>query len=73
MRAWTGSSAPPPTCAYEWQQSTDGKRWTNLPMTLEAKTGVSGLTPGSTYYFRVQSFVKTGAENWSQVVSLLVT
>jgi hypothetical protein len=58
--------------AYDWQYSTDQKTWTTLPMTLQAKTGVSGLTAGTTYYFRVQSLIKTGTENWSQIVSLMV-
>ena len=41
--------------------------WTTLPMTLQAKTGVSRLTAGTTYYFRVQAVTRTGAENWSQI------
>ena len=60
------------TAAYEWQYSTDQKTWTSLPMTLQAKTGVSGLTAGTTYYFRVQPVTRTGAESWSQIVTLLV-
>jgi hypothetical protein len=52
--------------------STDQKTWTSLPMTLQAKTGVSGLTAGTTYYFRVQPVTRTGAESWSQIVTLLV-
>jgi hypothetical protein len=60
------------TAAYDWQYSTDQKTWTTLPMTLQAKTGVSGLTAGTTYYFRVQSLIRTGTENWSQIVSLMV-
>jgi hypothetical protein len=61
-----------PRAAYEWQYSLDQKTWTTLPLTLQARTGVSGLTVGSTYYFRVQPVVPTGVENWSQVVSLVV-
>jgi hypothetical protein len=60
------------TAAYDWQYSTDQKTWTTAPMTLQAKTGVSGLTVGTMYYFRVQAVTRTGAENWSQIVSLLV-
>jgi hypothetical protein len=60
------------SAAYEWQYSIDQKAWTTLPLTLQAKTGVSGLTAGTTYYFRVQPVVRSGAENWSQQVSLLV-
>ena len=59
------------TAAYDWQYSTDQKTWTTLPMTLQAKTGVTGLASGTTYYFRVQVLIRTGAENWSQIVSLM--
>jgi hypothetical protein len=59
--------------AYNWQYSLDQKTWTSLPQTLVAKTGVSGLTAGSIYYFRDQSLTPKGGESdWGQVVSLLV-
>jgi hypothetical protein len=59
--------------AYTWQYSTDQKTWTTLPETLSAKTGVSGLTSATTYYFRVQSVTpKGGLGNFGQIVSLLV-
>jgi hypothetical protein len=61
------------TAAYEWQYSTDQKTWTTLPLTLQAKTGVSGLTPATVYSFRVQEVTRTGVENWSQIVTLLVS
>jgi hypothetical protein len=60
------------TAAYEWQYSLDQKTWTTLPITVKAKTGVSGLTVATTYYFRVQVVTSAGVENWSQVVSALV-
>ena len=41
-------------------------------MTLQAKTGVTGLISGTTYYFRVQVLIRTGTENRSQIVSLLI-
>jgi HWE histidine kinase len=59
--------------AYDWQYSTDAKTWTTLPQTLQAKTKVIGLTAGTVYSFRVQALVRTGEENWSQVVSMLVS
>lgn len=59
--------------SYEWQSSTDQKTWTQLPVTLQAKTDVLALTPGTTYYFRVRPVTKDGEGNWTQVVSLLVT
>ncbi len=61
------------TAAYEWSYSTDQKTWTALPSTLEAKTGVAGLTAGTTYYFRVQPLTRDGLQNASQIVSLLVS
>jgi len=59
--------------AYNWQYSIDKKTWTPLPQTLKAKTGVSGLTAATTYYFRCQALTPKGGESdWGQVVSFLV-
>jgi hypothetical protein len=58
--------------AYDWQYSTDQKTWTPIPATLQAKTGVSGLTAGTVYYFRVQPLTRTGEQNWSGLVSFMV-
>jgi hypothetical protein len=66
------AKAPAHRASYAWQYSTDQKAWTSVPQTLQAKTGVSGLTAGTTYYFRVQVLTMTGEGDWSQIVSLLV-
>jgi hypothetical protein len=59
--------------AYNWQYSLDQKTWTSLPQTLVAKTGLSGLTAATVYYFRNQTQTPKGGEsNWGQVVSFLV-
>lgn len=67
--------------SYEWQMSmlpaslkTDSPatQWTDLPSTLQAKTEVSGLTPGSTMQFRYRAVTKSGEGSWSQVVSIIV-
>ncbi len=58
--------------SYIWQYSTDQKTWTNVPQTLKAKVGVSGLTVGTQYYFRFQSVTPTGLGDWSQTVALMV-
>ena len=59
--------------AYNWQYSIDQKTWTSLPQTLKAKTGVSGLTSATTYYFRSQALTPKGGEgDWGQIISLLV-
>jgi hypothetical protein len=58
--------------AYSWQYSTDQKTWTSVPPTIQAKTGVSGLTSGTLYYFRMQPLTPTGEGDWTQIVSLLV-
>jgi hypothetical protein len=59
--------------SYEWQYSADGgKTWVTVPATLQAKTTVTGLTPGATVEFRFKSVVKTGESDWSAPVSLLV-
>jgi hypothetical protein len=59
--------------SYEWETSTDGgKTWQMSPSTLQAKTTVSGLVPGSNMMFRYRPVTKTGEADWSQPVSLIV-
>ena len=58
---------------YEWGMSTDGgKTWPSLPFTLQAKTVVEGLVPGSTVMFRYRPTTKGGGGNWSQTISFIV-
>jgi hypothetical protein len=59
--------------SYEWQYSSDGgKTWVTAPATLQAKTKVPGLQPGSTVHFKYRAVTKTGEGDWSQAVSLIV-
>jgi hypothetical protein len=59
--------------SYEWQYSTDGgKTWLPLPPTLQAKTSIAGLLPGSAAEFKYRAVTRTGAEDWSPAVSLLI-
>jgi hypothetical protein len=59
--------------SYEWQYSSDGgKTWLTLPPTLQAKTSIAGLTPGSTAEFKYRPVTRTGADDWSPAVSLLI-
>ena len=59
--------------SYEWQYSTDGgKTWIVAPVTLQAKTSVTGLAVGSTVVFRYRAVLKGGEGDWSQTVALLV-
>jgi len=58
--------------SYVWQYSTDQKTWTTAPATLQSKSGVSGLTAGTQYYFRVQPLTTAGVGDWSQTVTLIV-
>ena len=59
--------------SYEWQYSTDGgKTWQSAPVTLQAKTTISGLAPGATVTFRYRGVTKTGEGDWSQLVTLIV-
>jgi len=59
--------------SYEWQYSTDGgKTWVLAPVTLQAKTTISGLTPGATVQFRYRPVTRTGEGDWSQTIVMLV-
>jgi hypothetical protein len=60
--------------AHEWEYSLDaGKTWTAAPTTLQAKTTITGLTPGSSLLVRHRAITKTGASDWSAPVPLIVT
>jgi hypothetical protein len=62
-----------PRAAYEWQASSDGgKTWQLLRVTMQAKTTMSGLTPGSIWCFRFRAVTKAGEGDWSNVVSVVV-
>jgi hypothetical protein len=59
--------------AYAWQYSADGgKTWTNAPATPLAHTTLEGLTPLTTYAFRVAVTVSQTVGAWSQAVALVV-
>lgn len=59
--------------SYEWESSADGGRtWVLLPVTMQAKTTVTGLAPGSTACFRYRPVTKDGEGDWSDPVSIVV-
>jgi hypothetical protein len=59
--------------SYDWQSSADGgKTWTSLSSTLQAKTTVTGLTPGSSVMFRSRALTRTGEGDWSQPITFIV-
>ncbi len=58
---------------FNWQLSPDGgKTWTNLPSTPLATTTAEGLTPMTTYAFRVSVTISKTQGEWSQAVTLFV-
>jgi len=81
VTAWLGGVK----ASHEWQYSVagsaaggtaqaphDDKAWTSAPPTLQAKTTIPGFTPGTTVYVRHRAVTKTGPDNWSQAVSMIV-
>jgi hypothetical protein len=66
------AKAQGPRTSYEWQWSTDGKTWSALPTTIQAKTSITGLIPGTTIYVRHAVVTKTGVGDFGQVVSTMV-
>ena len=60
--------------SYEWQYSIDGgKTWITAPVTLQAKTTIAGLLPGSTVLFKSRPVTKAGEGDWSQAASLVIS
>ena len=60
--------APRVRTSYDWQQSSDGESWIDLPRTMRADADVSELVAGSRYFFRYRTLTKEGVSDWSQVV-----
>ena len=58
---------------YEWAYSLDGgTTWIALPFTVQARTTVTGLKPGSKVGFRYRAVTKDGAGDWSEPVAMIV-
>jgi hypothetical protein len=57
---------------YYFQVSTDQKSWTSCPNIMKCTTTVTGLTVGTTCYFRVQIQTSKGLGDWSMPVSFVV-
>jgi hypothetical protein len=57
---------------FNWQWSTDGKTWSSLPSTPLADTEMTGLTPMTTYYFRVSVTISRVVGEWSQSTSVML-
>ena len=56
------SPSPPPRAAmYFFEFSADGKTWSACPNVMKCKTSLSGLTVGTTYYFRVHAQTRKGS------------
>lgn len=59
--------------SFEWEYSVDGgTTWLAMPPTIQAKTSITGLKPGSSVMFKYRSVTKTGASDWSQSITLPV-
>jgi hypothetical protein len=67
-----GKAARGRKAQFNWEWSSDGKTWNSVASTPYARTDVTGLTPMSTYSFRVSVTVGKVTGAWSQPVSILV-
>ena len=57
--------------SYEWEYSIDGgTTWLTMPPTIQAKTSLVGLKPGTSVMFKYRSVTKTGATDWSLPITL---
>ncbi len=71
--ALVGTASAHKRVTFNWEMSADGgKTWQALPSGSYASTTVSGLTPMTTYAFRVSVTVGNTPGAWSQAVSILV-
>jgi hypothetical protein len=56
---------------HEWQQSLDGKTWTDMQPTMQGRITASGFSAGQTVYFRHRTITKAGRSDWSQPISVM--
>jgi hypothetical protein len=57
--------------SYEWEYSIDGgTTFLAMAPTMQAKTSLAGLKPGSSVMFKYRSVTKAGASDWSQPITL---
>ncbi len=59
--------------SYHWQRSIDGTEWIDLLETSVASARVTGLSPGTLYFFRYRTLVKNVLSDWSDPVTFRVT
>jgi hypothetical protein len=57
---------------FNWEWSSDGKVWNALPSTPLADTQMTGLTPMTTYWFRVSVTISRVTGEWSQPTSVML-
>jgi hypothetical protein len=59
--------------SYQWAWSADGgASWRAVPLTIQARTVISGLPPASTCCFRYRAVTKNGESDWSEPRSFVV-
>ena len=59
--------------SYDWQYSTDGATWLDLPSTLRATTTMKHPSPGTTLHVRYRALTRAGHTAWSSPVTLPVS
>ncbi|MFO0760086.1 MAG: fibronectin type III domain-containing protein [Byssovorax sp.] len=60
-----------PAAVYFWESSQDQITWSVLPVTMHAKTVVTGLTPGQVYSFRFRAHTRKGMSAYTDAVKLM--
>ena len=60
------------SAVYFFEFSSDGKTWLACPTVLKSQTSLSGLTVGTTYYFRVHAQTRKGLTDLSSVVTFVI-
>jgi hypothetical protein len=59
--------------SFDWQWSSDGAHWVDVPSTTYATVTIDGLTAGTTYSFRYRALTRAGKGDWSDPITFLVT
>ncbi len=58
---------------FDWQVSTDGAAWLDLPSTMQATTTLTHPSPGTPLHVRYRAVTATGPAAWSAPITFAVS
>jgi hypothetical protein len=58
--------------SFDFQASTDGSHWFDVGRSVHARFRLTGLVPGTLYWFRHRALTRDGVGDWSDPITFRV-